>query len=216
MPHQERIQRLFGRHDLSSVRSHEGADAASAARAIGARAFAVGDSVAFAGSPSLHTAAHEAAHVIQQRHGVSVAGGMGRRGDRYEQHADAVADLVVRGRSAEGMLDRLVGGGSRAATTVVQREEGPTPATCGLNETPPSTSPPDHSPANLEDLPILHHERDGARAAARHALRLLHATAGANLHAVRVWQQTNWMAYFGSTGGRPALYLGRAESSAPP
>jgi hypothetical protein len=71
---------------------------------MGAEAFATGNHVAFAGTPSLHTAAHEAAHVVQQRGGVQLKGGVGQVGDQYERHADAVADLVVRGESAEGLL----------------------------------------------------------------------------------------------------------------
>ena len=62
--------------------------------------------MAFRGYPDLHTAAHEAAHVIQQRKGVDLKSGLGRKGDRYERHADAVADKVVRGKSAETLLTR--------------------------------------------------------------------------------------------------------------
>jgi hypothetical protein len=73
---------------------------------MGAAAFTTGNHVAFAGSPDLRTAAHEAAHVVQQRGGVQLSGGVGAVGDRYEQHADAVAGLVVQGRSAERLLDQ--------------------------------------------------------------------------------------------------------------
>ncbi len=79
---------------------------------MGAEAYATGNSVAFKESPSLHTAAHEAAHVVQQRNGVSLKGGVGQVGDKYEQHADQVADAVVQGKSAEGILDTMAGGGS--------------------------------------------------------------------------------------------------------
>ena len=67
-------------------------------------AYTVGSKVAFKNSPSLHTAAHEAAHVVQQRKGVSLKTGVGQRGDVYEQHADAVANRVVQGKSAEHLL----------------------------------------------------------------------------------------------------------------
>ena len=73
---------------------------------MGAQAFATGNHVAFAGTPDLHTAAHEAAHVVQQRGGVHLKGGVGEAGDTYEQHADAVADKVVRGESAEALPRR--------------------------------------------------------------------------------------------------------------
>lgn len=107
LPHLAAIQRSFGRHDVGRVRAHQGSRAAAAARSIGARAYATGDHVAFAGHPDLHTAAHEAAHVVQQRGGVQLAGRVGEEGDPYERHADAVAGLVAGGRSAEALLDRM-------------------------------------------------------------------------------------------------------------
>jgi hypothetical protein len=120
LPHLDTIQRAFGHHDVRGVGAHVGGAAADAAAAIGARAYATGDAVAFASSPDLHTAAHEAAHVVQQRGGVRLAGGVGRAGDRYEQHADAVADLVVRGASAEALLDTMAHRGA-AGGPAVQR-----------------------------------------------------------------------------------------------
>jgi hypothetical protein len=42
---------------------------------------------------------------------VQLAGGVGSEGDEYERHADEVAALVVRGESAEALLDRYAGGG---------------------------------------------------------------------------------------------------------
>ena len=124
LPHLAQIQRSFGRHGVGHVRAHQGSRAAAAARAIRARAYATGDRVAFAGPPDLRTAAHEAAHVVQQRAGVQLAGSVGRAGDAYERHADAVADLVAGGRSAEALLDRMAPPGSRALAVqrqVVQR-----------------------------------------------------------------------------------------------
>jgi hypothetical protein len=101
LPYLDTLQRAFGGHDLSGVRAHTAPDAATA---IGARAYTLGENVAFRGAADLHTAAHEAAHVVQQRSGVSVPGGVGQAGDSYERHADAVADAVVAGGSAEGLL----------------------------------------------------------------------------------------------------------------
>ena len=111
MPYAAQIQAAFGSHDVSGIQAYQGGDAAAASKDIGARAYATGDKVAFGESPDLHTAAHEAAHVVQQRAGVSLKGGVGQSGDTYEQHADAVADLVVQGKSAEGLLDQYAGGG---------------------------------------------------------------------------------------------------------
>ena len=128
MPYAAQIQAAFGSHDVSGIQAYQGGDAAAASKDIGARAYATGDKVAFGESPDLHTAAHEAAHVVQQRAGVSLKGGVGQSGDTYEQHADAVADLVVQGKSAEGLLDQYAGGTSSAGVQAkyVQREDLPT------------------------------------------------------------------------------------------
>jgi hypothetical protein len=40
LPHRDRIQSLFGRHDISGVTAHEGPAAGQAAQALGARAYA--------------------------------------------------------------------------------------------------------------------------------------------------------------------------------
>ncbi len=123
LPYQDQIQRAFGRHDISGIRAHTDADATRGAQAMGAEAFATGRDVAFAGTPSLHTAAHEAAHVVQQRGGVALAGGVGAAGDEHERHADAVADAVVQGRSAEALLDRYAApGAATGAAGQVQRK----------------------------------------------------------------------------------------------
>jgi hypothetical protein len=105
LPHLGRIQASFGHHPIGHVKAHLGAEAIRAARAMNARAFTSGDHVVFGGTPDLRTAAHEAAHVVQQRAGVQLAGSIGREGDAYEHHADAAADAVVAGRSAAGLLE---------------------------------------------------------------------------------------------------------------
>jgi len=110
LPHAAQIQQSFGHHDVSGIRAHVGGDAARAANTLGASAYATQGQVAFANSPDLHTAAHEAAHVFQQQAGVQLKGGLGVEGDRHEQHADAVADAVVAGRSAAPLLDQYTGG----------------------------------------------------------------------------------------------------------
>ncbi len=111
LPHLGAIQGSFGRHDVSAVKAHAGGNAAAACEDMGASAYASGNAVAFKGQPDLHTAAHEAAHIVQQRAGVSLSGGVGKSGDAYERHADQVADAVVQGKSAEGLLDKHGGGG---------------------------------------------------------------------------------------------------------
>lgn len=141
LPHLQRIQQAFGPHDVGGVKATVGGSAADACQSLGAEAYAYGDRVAFSSSPSLHTAAHEAAHVVQQRHGVQLKGGVGQAGDRYEQHADAVADAVVAGRSAVQLLDSFAGGGSGRA---VQRQDVP------LDETGPSQE-------EMDENTLMHH-----------------------------------------------------------
>ncbi|MGK0358044.1 MAG: hypothetical protein ACI9U2_000327 [Bradymonadia bacterium] len=119
LPFLPQVQSAFGRHDVSHVQAFVGGQAADANAALGSQAYAQGDRVAFKGAPTLHTAAHEAAHVVQQQAGVQLKGGVGQIGDKYEQHADRVADAVVQGRSAEPLLSEMTGGSqaSDAATT---------------------------------------------------------------------------------------------------
>jgi hypothetical protein len=123
LPHLEAIQRSFGPHDVSGVTAHVGGAAADASAALGAHAYATGDHVAFASAPSLALAAHEAAHVVQQRAGVHLSSAVGRAGDAYEEHADAVAARVVAGESAADLLGETTGVGVQRAA--VQRDAKP-------------------------------------------------------------------------------------------
>ena len=119
LPHLDSIQRSFGsQHDLSSVRAHVGGEAAAASERMGAHGFATGNQVAFKSSPDLRLAAHEAAHVVQQRSGVQLKSAVGQSGDTYERNADAVAERVVAGQPAH---DLLPGGRQAASTNAVQR-----------------------------------------------------------------------------------------------
>jgi hypothetical protein len=122
LPHSAAIQRAFGRHDISGIRAQVGGEAAEAGKELGAEAYATGDRVGFASAPDLHTAAHEAAHVVQQAGGVQLKDGVGQAGDRYEQHADAVADAVVAGGSAEGLLDAFAPQGASTPAGATQRK----------------------------------------------------------------------------------------------
>jgi hypothetical protein len=125
LPHADKIQAAFGpAHDVSSIRAHVGGAAEVATAHMGAEAYATGNQVAFQKAPSLHTAAHEAAHVVQQRGGVQLLGGVGKVGDVYEANADAVADRVVAGQSAADLLPK--GGGGRGGSHAVQMRRLPT------------------------------------------------------------------------------------------
>jgi Domain of unknown function (DUF4157) len=55
----------FG-HDFSGVRIHTDAKAAESAKAVQARAYTVGNHIAFAGQPEPQLLAHELVHVVQQ------------------------------------------------------------------------------------------------------------------------------------------------------
>lgn len=111
LPDRDRIQSAFGHHDLSGVRVQIGGAGGGAAAGMGARAYTLGERIAFRRTPDLRLAAHEAAHVVQQRQGARLDGGVGKAGDAYERHADAVAQRVVNGESAQDLLD---GSGQRA------------------------------------------------------------------------------------------------------
>lgn len=106
LPHLDTIQRAFGAHEVSGIRTHRDAAATDATRALNARGYAMGDNVVLAADADLRTVAHEAAHVVQQRGGLQLSGGVGQVGDAHERHADQVADRVARGESAEALLDR--------------------------------------------------------------------------------------------------------------
>ncbi len=122
LPHLDTIQKSFGRHDVSGVQAHVGGAAGNAAGKLGAEGFAIGNSVGFSSAPDLHTAAHEAAHVVQQRQGVQLLGGIDAGAhDPHEIQADQVADAVVRGESSEHMLDGAKGSGGGAAPTVQRK-----------------------------------------------------------------------------------------------
>jgi hypothetical protein len=125
LPFADRIQSAFGpHHDVGAIQAHVGGPAAEAASAMGASAYATGNRAVFASAPDLHTAAHEAAHVVQQAQGVHLYGGVGQAGDHYERHADAVADRVVAGQSAADLLPASAPGAAvtHGAGAAIQRQ----------------------------------------------------------------------------------------------
>ena len=98
LPHRAKLEASFG-EDLSHVKAH--CDP-KATQAMGAEAFAYGDHIVLADvSPSLKLVAHEVTHVIQQREGVNLAGGVGRAGDAHEVDADAAAAKVEAGEKVQ-------------------------------------------------------------------------------------------------------------------
>jgi len=121
LPFADKIAASFGAEHagaVSGIKAHVGGSAGDATRAMGAEAYATGNQVAFGSAPSLHTAAHEAAHVVQQKGGVQLKGGVGEAGDMYERNADEVADRVVQGKSAKDLLDPVAGPGKTGSGAV--------------------------------------------------------------------------------------------------
>jgi Domain of unknown function (DUF4157) len=116
-----RMEGAFGQN-FGTVRVHTDAHASRLATSLSARAFAVGSDVAFAASeyrPGSLTGdlvlAHELAHVIAQRHGVSGSA------EALEADADrAAVRAVAPGVEAGPLLDRL----RRGTTAPAARESG--------------------------------------------------------------------------------------------
>jgi hypothetical protein len=119
LPFRNAIQDSFGKHDVSSIRAHTGAQAQGANSEMGSKGFAMGGSVGLSSGADLHTVAHEAAHAVSQNSGkgVSLYGGPDSPAER---HADAVADRVVAGQSAEGLLDAAPSGGGSGPQLAVE------------------------------------------------------------------------------------------------
>lgn len=113
MPFRSQIQSSFGDHDISGISVHTDSKADEANKAMGSTGFAVGGSIGLSSGYDLHTVAHEAAHAVAQKSGkgVSLYGGPDSPSERF---ADAVADKVVAGESASGLLDNAPSGGGNA------------------------------------------------------------------------------------------------------
>ncbi|HEV7558008.1 MAG TPA: DUF4157 domain-containing protein, partial [Kofleriaceae bacterium] len=96
--------------DLSSVRVHTSETSASAASAVGAKAYTLGNDIHFGAGhydPSSvggqHLLAHEVAHTVQQRGGSAFRQNkleVSSPGDVFEVEADRAADAMVAGQSA--------------------------------------------------------------------------------------------------------------------
>lgn len=172
LPHLDQIQRSFGQHDVSGVQAHTGPEASQAAQGMGAQAFATGNNVAFAGQPDLHTAAHEAAHVVQQRQGVQLKGGVGASGDAYEQQADQVADRVVAGKPAGDLLGAPKNNAGPAQAGPVQMKPGGK----DIKTDEPKKAPTDADKAN-EKGKAEHETSDALQASMALATKQIHSAA---------------------------------------
>jgi hypothetical protein len=104
------------RHSFADVRVHTNGPAAESARAVGARAYAVGRDVVFGAARYApgsaegdRLIAHELAHVVQQRGAASAIQPkleIGAAEDPAEREADAAAGAVVRGGAAPALAAR--------------------------------------------------------------------------------------------------------------
>lgn len=110
-PLRGRLEPLFGA-SFADVRVHDDAASHQAARDLHAHAFTVGQHVHFAASryrpaqrDGLHLLAHELAHTIQQRGGLSAPAAAGAGIDAHdaplEREADRHADAVVAGHATQ-------------------------------------------------------------------------------------------------------------------
>jgi nucleoid-associated protein YgaU len=101
VPFRREMEHSFG-ENFSGVRAHLGGDASAGLGALGARAAAQGDTIAFeSAAPGKALVAHELTHVVQQRRGGASApqgkADVSAPGDAAEIEADQVAAKVVAG-----------------------------------------------------------------------------------------------------------------------
>ncbi len=130
-------------HDLSAVRVHTDASSAESVGALHATAFTHGSDIYFGrnrwqpGTTSgRQLLGHELTHVLQQRSGLKPAGGVSKHGDALERHADVVAEQVVAGGSASGLLTSLHPSGSTASAIQKQDPPAPPAPSVNVNEVP--------------------------------------------------------------------------------
>ena len=113
LTHLDAIQESFGHHDVTGMREVTGSPARQALTSLRAVGFTGNGRMAVGATPDLFTQAHEAAHGVQQAalgNDLRLKGGFGEADDKYERHADAVAEKVLRGQSAQELLDDMAGG----------------------------------------------------------------------------------------------------------
>jgi outer membrane protein OmpA-like peptidoglycan-associated protein len=138
-------------HDLGAVRIRTGADAADAARGVGARAYAAGTHVVFgAGEYAPSTTdgqsllAHELTHVVQQSvaptHGATTAEpSVSQPSDPLEHAADHAAERMTRGEPSTAQPPTPVASpraATSAPTPAIQRQPLPTAEDLTLRPSP--------------------------------------------------------------------------------
>ncbi len=110
------MERSFGR-SFTDILVYRGPEARAAANALGARAYVLGNQIAFADdAPSKEVVAHELTHVVQQNGGSKVVRAkseVSRPEDAHEKEADRIGNLVASGQPS--------GAVSQPATSAVSR-----------------------------------------------------------------------------------------------
>ena len=178
---QKEIAAKAGGADLSAVRVHTGAASDAATKAVGARAYAVGQDIHFAAGqydPSSeegqHLIAHEVAHTVQQRGGspkrqnkLAVSGAS----DHAEVEADRFADSVTRGGPAASIS---------GTSTMIARDA--LPGTNPAEATSGGTAITTHRPVGVGDAANAPAAAGPAPIANRPANLKIVATQAAPLH----------------------------------
>ncbi len=126
--------------DLSSVRVHTGSESAAAAKAVGARAYTMGQDIHFGDGQygtndpfAIHLLAHEVAHTVQQRVGTEKRQNkleVSTPGDAAEVEADRAADAMTSGQPFS------ISAGNASLGRVVQRD----PVRYGRTQVVPASS----------------------------------------------------------------------------
>ena len=239
LTHRDTLQQAFGHHDVSGMREHVGPETGAALDRLNADGFTSNGRMALANSPDLHTQAHEAAHGVQQAalgNSMVLQAGTGRAGDRYERHADAVADAVVAGRDAQPVLDRLAPQPVVAAAGPVEECAPVQMVTRGLRKlipemfrfkrlTPATYAVSCDYPYQHEDTGILmkNYRQAGSTEAGFsrpfsvvNRLAIAHLTGDDTAMLKSAYDSSWWPAYNGFTPQRPSLqYLGLLLDEAP-
>jgi hypothetical protein len=119
--------------DLSGVRVHTGAESATAAASVGARAYTTGKDIHFgddeydpSSKQGQHLLAHEVAHTVQQGSGNAAQPqaklDISNEGDAQENEADRAADAMIDGAPASVAKDSV--GGHEHAVQLQRKAKG--------------------------------------------------------------------------------------------
>jgi hypothetical protein len=145
LPYRRDMEAAFG-EDFSKLKVRVG-DAGPLA-AIGARAAATGDEVAFASAtPDRRTVAHELAHVVQHRRHGPGAEGISQPGDPSELEAEAVASAVDAGGPAPAIRQPMITPRPPAAPSRAGDPAAPAAAKDPTAKDPPAKDPGAKDPA---------------------------------------------------------------------